>query len=111
MLTIRLQRRIGSIRVLLPSRLGQEHSTHVSDFEKRNMQGKTLQLKDGQEVKWQLLIDFLPASIARRLLSHADNIIADKYDDITILFTGIKGFTIRASKLNPAELAACLNTM
>lgn len=44
-----------------------------------------------------LLANMLPASIAERLKEPERNIIADKYDEASVLFADIVGFTERAS--------------
>ena len=46
-----------------------------------------------------LLANILPASIADRLKDPERNIIADKYDDASVLFADIAGFTERASDM------------
>jgi adenylate cyclase len=58
-----------------------------------------------------LLANILPASIARRLKDPARNIIADKYDDASILFADIAGYTKRASDTTPTELVRFLDTL
>jgi len=58
-----------------------------------------------------LLANILPASIARRLKDPTRNIIADKYDDASILFADIAGYTKRASDTTPTELVRFLDTL
>jgi adenylate cyclase len=58
-----------------------------------------------------LLGNILPASIAARLKSPSTDVIADKYDDASILFADIAGFTKRASETTPAELVQFLNRL
>ena len=58
-----------------------------------------------------LLANILPASIASRLKDPARNIIADKYDDASILFADIAGYTKRASDTTPTELVRFLDTL
>ena len=52
----------------------------------------------------QLLANILPATVAARLKDPARTIIADKYDDASILFADIAGYTSRASDTSPADL-------
>ena len=52
----------------------------------------------------RLLTNILPATIAERLKDPSRNIIADKYDDASILFADIAGYTKRASDTAPTEL-------
>jgi len=58
-----------------------------------------------------LLANILPASIAERLKNPAHNIIADKYDDASILFADIAGYTKRASDTTPTELVRFLDAL
>ena len=58
-----------------------------------------------------LLANILPASIAEQLKNPEAQIIADKYDDASILFADIAGFTQRASATNPADLVEFLNQL
>jgi adenylate cyclase len=58
-----------------------------------------------------LLANILPASIANRLKDPARNIIADKYDDASILFADIAGYTKRASDTAPTDLVRFLDTL
>jgi adenylate cyclase len=51
----------------------------------------------------------LPASIAERLKDGSHSVIADKYDDASILFADIAGYTERASDTSPEELVAFLD--
>jgi len=90
---------------------GQEHCSHLSNFESRELEQQTQQLQHVQKMKWQLLTDLLPPSIAKRLLERSSGVTAEMYKDVTILFTDIKGFTSFSSKLDPAELATFLNSM
>jgi adenylate cyclase len=58
-----------------------------------------------------LLANILPASIAERLKNPAHNIIADKYDDASILFADIAGYTKRASDTTPTDLVRFLDAL
>ncbi|MGB0970086.1 MAG: adenylate/guanylate cyclase domain-containing protein, partial [Mycobacterium sp.] len=52
----------------------------------------------------RLLSNILPETIADRLKDPSPTVIADKYDDASILFADIAGYTKRASDTTPAEL-------
>jgi adenylate cyclase len=58
-----------------------------------------------------LLANILPASIAARLKDRSHSVIADKYDDASILFADIAGYTERASDTAPEELVAFLDDL
>jgi adenylate cyclase len=58
-----------------------------------------------------LLANILPAGIAERLKDRSNSVIADKYDDASILFADIAGYTERASDTAPEELVAFLDDL
>ncbi|MET0703999.1 MAG: adenylate/guanylate cyclase domain-containing protein, partial [Mycobacterium sp.] len=59
-----------------------------------------------------LLTNMLPASIATRLKDPTrDRMIADRYDDASVLFADIAGFTERASETAPCDLVAFLDRL
>jgi class 3 adenylate cyclase len=58
-----------------------------------------------------LVANILPASIADRLKEPERSIIADKYDDASVLFADIVGFTERASITAPADLVRFLDRL
>jgi adenylate cyclase len=57
-----------------------------------------------------LLANILPASVAQRLKGQR-GVIADRYDDASILFADIAGFTKRASDTPPADLVRFLDRL
>lgn len=67
-------------------------------------------LRYQQEQAESLLLNILPQPIAERL-SLEDNIIADSFSEVTILFADLVDFTKLASKISPAELVQLLNTI
>ena len=56
-----------------------------------------------------LLLNILPATVAARLKSSTGSDIADKYDEVSILFADLAGFTARASETEPVKLVHFLN--
>jgi adenylate cyclase len=58
-----------------------------------------------------LLANILPSSVADRLKDPARNVIADKYDDASVLFADIAGFTERASEMDPDKLIRFLDRL
>ena len=58
-----------------------------------------------------LLSNMLPASIAARLKDPERKVIADKYDDASVLFADIAGFTERASNTAPTDLVTFLDRL
>lgn len=55
-----------------------------------------------------LLLNILPGSIAARL-KDSDQVIADEYEDVTVLFADIVDFTTMSSGVAPAEVVGKLN--
>ncbi|MDP7704712.1 MULTISPECIES: adenylate/guanylate cyclase domain-containing protein [unclassified Mycobacterium] len=58
-----------------------------------------------------LLANILPTKIAERLKDPSRSVIADKYDDASVLFADIAGFTSRASDTAPTELVRFLDQL
>jgi adenylate cyclase len=56
-----------------------------------------------------LLLNLMPRSIAERLKNTPNKIIADHFNEVTILFADIVDFTPRANKLSPSDLVRFLN--
>jgi adenylate cyclase len=56
-----------------------------------------------------LLANILPASVASQLKSRTESVIADKYDEASIMFADMAGFTARASDTAPDDLVQFLN--
>jgi adenylate cyclase len=56
-----------------------------------------------------LLLSLMPTSIALRLKNQPSEIIADHFDEVTILFVDIVEFTPRASRLPPRDVVRYLN--
>jgi adenylate cyclase len=59
----------------------------------------------------RLLSNILPAEIAERLKDPTRTVIADKYDDASILFADIAGYTKRASDTSPSDLVRFLDRL
>lgn len=68
-------------------------------------------MEDQYERSEALLANMLPASIAERLKEPERRVIADKYDEASVLFADIVGFTERASSTPPAELVRFLDRL
>ncbi len=68
------------------------------------------QLQTEQEKSEQLLLNILPKSIADRL-KKGESVIADKFDEVTVLFADIVGFSHLTEKMTPTKLVALLNSI
>ncbi len=69
-----------------------------------------LALRIAQQKSESLLLNILPHTIAERL-KHDPKEIAEHFEDVTILFSDIVGFTPLSSKMPPLELVKLLNQM
>ena len=69
-------------------------------------QHRALELE--QEKSERLLLNVLPAPVAARL-KEQEGVIADNFDDVTVLFADIVGFTPLAERMPAAELVALLD--
>ena len=56
-----------------------------------------------------LLANILPATIASRLKRRSETVIADRYEEASILFADMAGFTARTSDTTPDDLVQFLN--
>ena len=56
-----------------------------------------------------LLSNILPATIASRLKKQTETVIADRYDEVSILFADMAGFTARTGDITPDDLVLFLN--
>ena len=65
-------------------------------------------LEQEQAKSERLLLNILPAPIARRLKDDGRT-IADGFAHVTVLFADIVGFTVLSSRVSPADLVAMLN--
>ena len=58
----------------------------------------------------RLLLNILPEPIARRL-REGEPLIADRFDDVTLMFADIVEFTRLSSSMSPSELVGVLNAV
>jgi adenylate cyclase len=77
----------------------------------RELRRARLAMEAEYERSERLLANILPTTIADRLKDPTRNIIADKYDDASILFADIAGYTKRASDTAPSDLVRFLDRL
>jgi class 3 adenylate cyclase len=63
-----------------------------------------------QERSERLLLNVLPAPIAARL-KQREEVIADRFADVTVLFADLVDFTPRAERIAPEQVVAVLNEL
>jgi class 3 adenylate cyclase len=63
-----------------------------------------------QQRSEQLLLNVLPAPIAARLKAGED-VIADAFPDVTVLFADLVDFTRRSQRIGPGQMVATLNEL
>lgn len=69
---------------------------------------RTAELKAEKDKSEQLLLNILPEAIAKRLKEDSEA-IAENFDEVTILFADIVGFTPLSARLQPIQLVNLLN--
>ena len=77
---------------------------HLRDKEKELLE----EISKEKDKSDRLLLNILPKDIANRLKS-GESVIADKHNEVSILFADIVEFTPQTKNLNPVELVSILN--
>ncbi|HET7686601.1 MAG TPA: adenylate/guanylate cyclase domain-containing protein, partial [Candidatus Limnocylindria bacterium] len=77
----------------------------LSQFESLNVYGSDVTA--AREVE-RLLLNILPASIAQRL-QHGESMIADRFEEMAVLFADVVDFTPFSAQRPPAEVVGVLN--
>jgi class 3 adenylate cyclase len=78
--------------------------------QRRLIEAQAAELAEAHRTSERLLLNVLPASVAERLKS-GETPIADAYDDATVLFADLVGFTPLASSLSPADTVVLLDRL
>ena len=69
------------------------------------------ELQREKEKSNQLLLNVLPAMIVPKLKNPAEQTIAEQYDEVSVLFADIVGFTKLSVEFTPHEMVEHLNTV
>ena len=77
----------------------------------KKVEERTHDLKLEKEKSERLLLNILPAEVARELTERPGQTIAKKYPNITVLFTDIVGFTHMSDGMTAEEVVTMLNKM
>ena len=80
----------------------------VMDITARQLAEAALHQQQKQTEK--LLLNILPQPIAERL-KQGQSLIAESFEDVTVLFADIVGFTELSARISPKELVGCLNAI
>ncbi len=78
--------------------------------QRRLIEQQAAELAEAHATSERLLFNVLPGSVAERLKA-GETTIADAYDDATVLFADLVGFTPLASSLSPAETVRLLDRL
>lgn len=78
--------------------------------QRRLIEQQASELAEAHATSERLLLNVLPGSVAERLKA-GETTIADAYDDATVLFADLVGFTPLASSLSPAETVRLLDRL
>jgi len=101
-----------TIEVEADGRVFRLRVVHVYEFDSINLYGTDItaarQVEKLNAENERLLLNILPASIAERLRG-GETVIADNFDDMTVLFADVVGFTDLSARWPAAEIVRLLN--
>ncbi|MFT5464976.1 MAG: class 3 adenylate cyclase [Verrucomicrobiales bacterium] len=100
----------GRLDVESPVITGGEIGQLATTFNKMigNIRGKTEIIEQKNRENEELLLNILPGPIATRLKS-GEQVIADSFECVTVLFADIVGFTQMSGKLDATDVVSVLN--
>lgn len=84
----------------------QEHNENLEELVKQ----RTKELIAEKATSERLLLNVLPGPIAERLKT-GENLIVDRFEQVTVLFADIVGFTAMSSRTTPEALVTMLNEL
>lgn len=87
-----------------------DNSSRRAFIQRRIIDLQAKELVEERAKSDRLLLNVLPAAIVTRLRQRQE-IIAEAYPDVTILFSDVVGFTPLSDKMAPAELVTMLNRL
>lgn len=83
---------------------------HHSDNLESMVKVRTKELEAEKQTSERLLLNVLPAPIAARL-KHGEGVIVDRFDNVSVLFADIVGFTALSARTSPEALVAMLDDL
>lgn len=84
----------------------QLHSENLEDLVKQ----RTKELQAEKQTSERLLLNVLPAPIADRLKT-GESLIVDRFENVSVLFADLVGFTNHAAQTSPEALVTMLNEL
>jgi class 3 adenylate cyclase len=103
---------VGSIELEADGRVFTVRVVRVYEFDTINLYGTDItaarQVAALSAANEELLLNILPQTIAERLRA-GERVIADRFDDMAVLFADVVGFTELSSRLSPTEVVTLLN--
>ncbi|WP_437715496.1 adenylate/guanylate cyclase domain-containing protein [Sorangium sp. So ce448] len=105
--TDELSRLTGSINGMLSAL---EANARRQSQQKAALEQAKAAAEQAHERSDRLLLNIFPRTIADQLKEH-EQLIAEHFEEVTVLFADIAGFTPLAARLPPAELVGLLNRM
>ena len=102
----------GSFELEIDGRTFAVRVVQVYEFDSINLYGTDItaarQVEAFSRENERLLLNILPASIAARLRG-GETVIADRFDDMAVLFADVVGFTELSARLEPTDVVGLLN--
>ncbi len=98
---------IAALVVYLKIRSMRRYQLELED----KVEERTHELKLEKEKSESLLLNILPAGVAKELAEHPSRTIAQKFPNVTVLFTDIVGFTKMSGGMTAEEVVTMLNKM
>ena len=84
----------------------QQHSENLEGL----VEQRTSELNAEKQESERLLLNVLPAPIAERLKT-GESLIVDRFENVSVLFADLVGFTTHAAKTSPEDLVRMLNEL
>lgn len=82
----------------------------IAQTKERLLKGLMTELDEEKKKSDSLLRNILPVQIIDRL-NQGEKVIADRYEEVSVVFSDFQGFTAISSKLDPAVLVESLNSI
>ena len=98
------------LRARIASSLERKRLRDLEQLRLIELHQEKLLLAVEQEKSERLLLNILPTSIAHRL-KQGERTIAERHEDVTVLFADLVGFTALVKTTGPVELVALLNDL